>query len=277
MMRKYIPYQAPALSEEGQNVDYKYREFAPDRRLEDYVACYWTVEFRASRGDKLHRILPDGCVDIIFDLGAGFVFDRAFAVGLMTEFATLNFTTDQSLFGIRLYADTARYFIGIPVSELTGYSVSLDRIWGREGVELAEEMSSVHGGISRVIDKVERRLLERLSRIDIGSDGILLTGMRYLYEGRGMLPARSLAEKLGYSERNVRRIFLRELGLSPKELSGIIRFQNTLRELKEGNNRRGYAADALRYGYSDQPHLIHAFKRYYGLTPLQVFKNASME
>ncbi len=191
----------------------------------------------------------------------------------MTEFETLNFTTDQSLFGIRFYADTARYFIGSPVSELNGYRVSLEEIWGREGLEITEDVRSVHG-ISQIIDRIESRLLKLVSRIDYRPNGLLHSGMQHLYAEQGMLSVRSLAEKLGYSERHVRRAFLQELGVGPKELSRIIRYQNILEELNDGK-RKGFADTALRYGYSDQSHFIHTFRRFYGLTPQQVFKNDS--
>lgn len=68
-----------------------------------------------------------------------------------------------------------------------------------------------------------------------------------------------------------RRTFQKELGVSPKELLDILRFQCLLRELYKGIPSR-FTDIALKYGYYDQSYFINNFKRFYGLAPGQVFK-----
>ncbi|OPA80965.1 hypothetical protein BVG16_01045 [Paenibacillus selenitireducens] len=64
---------------------------------------------------KLHRVIPDGCVDIIFDLRSTSFSQGAFVTGLMTSFETMSLTRNYSLFGIRFFADQVRQFIENPV------------------------------------------------------------------------------------------------------------------------------------------------------------------
>lgn len=80
----------------------------------------------------------------------------------------------------------------------------------------------------------------------------------------------SLAEKVNYSERNLRRIFQSELGVSPKELIRIIQFQSLLQELFRGTEAT-FTDVALKYGYYDQSHVIKNFKAYYGVSPRHIF------
>lgn len=267
-MRMYLPFQPPTLQHELLDANYRYREFLPGRNLESYVACYWTVDFYASDQNKLHRIIPDGCVDIIFDLRSPS--KGAFVVGLMTKFETMNLSQSYSLFGIRFFSDTVRRFLKYHVSEFIGYRVLLEDIWGNEAEFMMEEMISATG-ISEIIERVEINLLKFLLLNESKSDGLLQTSMQYMYASQGMISMRSLAEKLSYSERNIRRTFQKELGVSPKELSGIIRFQSLLQGLYRGTQFR-FTDIAVKYGYYDQPHFINNFKRYYGLLPNQVFK-----
>ncbi|MFP3514485.1 AraC family transcriptional regulator, partial [Peribacillus sp. SIMBA_075] len=72
---------------------------------------------------------------------------------------------------------------------------------------------------------IEESLLQLFSMRPIRAGGLLETSMQYIYECRGSMTVGSLAEKVNYSERNLRRIFQNELGVSPKELIRIIQFQ----------------------------------------------------
>ena len=59
-----------------------YREYPPSAVLREYVECYWTrtgdIELPAA-----HRVLPDGCIDIMFDFASNR--DDAFVIGPMTR------------------------------------------------------------------------------------------------------------------------------------------------------------------------------------------------
>ncbi|MEQ2527453.1 helix-turn-helix transcriptional regulator [Bacillaceae bacterium CLA-AA-H227] len=269
-MREYAPIQAPILQSDLLDSNYQYREYSPSRSLKDFVACYWTVDVNASDMNKLHRVIPDGCVDIIFDLKSPSFSRGAFVVGLMTEYEVLNFSAKSSFFGIRFYSDTARQFICYPLSELIGNHVFLEDIWSNKALFLVEEMMSAQG-ISEIIKKVELMLLKFLILNESHTDSLLKSSMDYMYANQGMISIRMLAEKVNYSERNIRRTFQKELGIGPKEFSGVIRFQSLLRELYFDSHSR-FTDIAVKYGYFDQPHLIKSFKRYYGLSPTQIFK-----
>ncbi|MFJ7725275.1 DUF6597 domain-containing transcriptional factor [Neobacillus sp. NPDC097160] len=85
-MRLFRPLQPPILQPEPFHSNYRYQEFLPSKILQPFIACYWTVEFHTSDTNKLHRIVPDGCVDIIFDLKALSSSKGAFVTELMTEY-----------------------------------------------------------------------------------------------------------------------------------------------------------------------------------------------
>ena len=75
-----------------------------------------TLEYRVtSIQAPLHRILPDGCVDIIFNLKARTASASGFVTGLMSRYEAAILTQEQSLFGIRFFAETVRPFIHFPL------------------------------------------------------------------------------------------------------------------------------------------------------------------
>ena len=74
----------------------------------------------------------------------------------------------------------------------------------------------------------------------------------------------------GVSARQLRRLTQHHLGLSPKDFSRIVRFQQVLRAMKSNHN----AAVWLDH-YYDQPHFIREFKKLTGHTP-RAFRNLSV-
>lgn len=93
---------------------------------------------------------------------------------------------------------------------------------------------------------------------------LVYQSMQYIYDHKGNLSITELADKVNISERHLRRAFDRELGLSPKEMLGIVRFQSAQEKLYSGNYS-SLTNLALHYGYYDQSHFAAAFMRYYGL------------
>ena len=68
------------------------------------------------------------------------------------------------------------------------------------------------------------------------------------------------------SRQRLSAAFAGELGLGPKTLAAIGRFQHALREV-EVRPSRPWAEVAEAAGFADQSHLHRAFRRFAGLTP----------
>lgn len=269
LKRIYRPLQPPVIQKGQLQPHYDYREYEPCDGLEPYVACYWTSDFSPTENARLHRIIPDGCIDIIVDRKAPSFTKGAFISELMTSYEVLDLTRPQSLFGIRFFAETIHLFLRDPVSAFRGSPPLLADLWGSEAGLLVEEMMDAPG-IRDMIEVVERKLRRCLHSHSSISEGLLQTSISYLYAAQGNLSIKALAETICYSERNLRRMFQHELGVSPKELSQIIRFQAMLQSLYHTPPAH-LTQLAYTYGYFDQPHFIKEFKRFYGLPPSQVF------
>ncbi|MEH6942689.1 helix-turn-helix transcriptional regulator [Bacillus sp. JJ722] len=264
-MNFFRPIQPPILEADPLDSTYRYREYLPSESLASYVACYWTVDYCGLNTNKLHRIVPDGCVDIIVDLHASSPTKGAFIAGLMTQYKVLNLSEKCSSFGIRFYLDTVDYFLNHSVSEFIGNQVFLEDIWGVDGDYFVKEIISATD-ITEMIVKVESKLLNVLQKNTLKRNCLIQASMHYMFDSKGIISIRSLSEKLCYSERHIRRSFQSELGVSPKEIINIIRFQNILHELKI-DSRPCFTEIAMKYGYYDQSHFCKNFKGLYGVSP----------
>lgn len=265
-LSRFLPVQSPIL-EQTNDEHYQYKEYQPSLDLASYVACFWTVQFDG-QSIKPHRIVPDGCVDLIFDL-IDPANSNAFLSGLMTDYALLSFRSPIKSFGIRFYSDSVSRLMNIPVSEITR-DLSIHDLWGsgsREMLDVMAEMSSVQDQV----DYMEGKLRGRIDGLSYKPESLFEASMYHLFSHRGVITIKELAAIEHYSERTIRRAFKDQLGISPKEMIELVRFQYLLQEFKQGGTPLMNLA--MKYGYYDQSHFSNQFKRYYGIAPSRVLEN----
>ena len=70
--------------------------------------------------------------------------------------------------------------------------------------------------------------------------------------------------------RQLERNFKKFIGLTPKEYSNIVRFQNALNIIKNSSENRSLLDIAFECGYYDHSHLNNEFKRNTGFSPSQL-------
>ena len=80
------------------------------------------------------------------------------------------------------------------------------------------------------------------------------------------MPVSQIAATIGVSERTVRRGVTTAVGLSPKVLARILRFQNTMAHLRSPKPS-DLCSIALACGYADQAHMTREFQQLAGLAP----------
>jgi hypothetical protein len=96
-----------------QTIQMEYREFAVPPLLAFHLLCFWTQTVVGSTGEYLHRVLPDGCIDIVFIND-----DAPVVVGPWTESFVLRLQPDTSILGARLYPGRAPSLLGLPAAEI---------------------------------------------------------------------------------------------------------------------------------------------------------------
>lgn len=237
-----------------------YRESPPSPLLQGMVAAYWGVERAPDSAPLLHRVLPDGCADLICDF-AGALPELRW-VRTMTRAIEVMADGRQDLFGIRFAPGALFPLMATPLSLLTDGSAGFSD-WGTarwrppledwaDAPDFAARCLLADASLLALLPRwrptVTTRLLQRLQRAhDLPSS------------------AAALADEIGAGQRTLQRRFMEHLGVSPRQHLSWLRFERARRLLVLRDRR---AIDvALSAGYSDQAHFVREFRRFAGVTP----------
>jgi len=243
------------------------------------VECFWALESDVP-STQPERILPDGCVELILNFGARFfqhddgelkLQPRSFLVGQMTGPILISPTGPVQLLGIRFHPGGTLPFLRLPLHEITDRVVDL----GGLSSKLERELLSVTSQSPLLTDKVnavEAFLTNQLLNTKENSWLMMLAAR--IVETGGLVAVDRLASDAGISSRQLERRFLREVGLGPKMLGRIIRFQQVFRAVEQCNS--AWAEVAIECGYYDQAHLIRDFNQFARQTPAVLFSNQSV-
>jgi AraC-like DNA-binding protein len=219
------------------------------------IACVWT--HGADAGGHVQRVVPDGCVDLIW-MG-----NRLDVVGPDTTARLAALPPGSRITGIRARPGAARLLLGdLPATELRDLQVGGLDVWG----------ASVRDTVDRLGEFPDRagRILEEFacSRLSEYRPDPALTPVVAALDAPAPPPIPALADTLGLSERQLRRRVTAAVGYGPQTLTGVLRFQ---RATRLGVERGGLAGLAHTAGYADQAHLTREFRRLAGMTPRQYF------
>ncbi|MBW8686643.1 AraC family transcriptional regulator [Chitinophaga rhizophila] len=242
-----------------------YRQFKPHPALSAYIDAYWLVE---GSGNALHtsNILPDGCVDLIFNLDdqcrntEGTITmesEKTYLIGTMTTFKTSCIGPDNKLIGVRFKpAAFSSFFRFAPLHEITDLSIDFK----------PTDIPEINKLRERPVQYLNHYFLNRL----IQPRHNLLDVAREIEQAKGQLPIHELAKRNYITTRQLERHFQRYVGTSPKEFANIIRFRNAHALIKRNKEKRSLLTIAFECGYYDHAHLTNDIKRYTGLTPSQL-------
>jgi AraC-like DNA-binding protein len=223
----------------------RYGEIAPPPALASHVACLWWRRGASS------RVLPDGCVDLVWT-GADVV-----VAGPATRPVVPRVPPGGLKLGVRFRVGAAGAGLGLPAGELLDSSAPLGHIWA-EGDDLAERVAAASGAraqLAVLVGAVARRLAPAAAPDPLVRAAVLDVA-------RPRTQVTELGARLGISERQLRRRFEGAVGYPPKTLARVLRLQRFLGLVGGGGDLARLAAEA---GYADQPHLTRDCTRLAGL------------
>lgn len=85
----------------------------------------------------------------------------------------------------------------------------------------------------------------------------------------GAVRLQDLAHEVGWSRRHLTSTFAAQLGLPPKRVARLTRFEGVVTRLRT-TTRPDLAAMALQHGYCDQAHLGNEVRRFAGISPTEL-------
>lgn len=233
-----------------------YRELPPPRGLERQLACVWRSH------DRAVRVLPDACVDIVWDRS------ELVVAGPATRATQAPATPGQARCGVRFRVGAAGAGLRVPASELLDQRVPLRELWARRARRLEDRLAAAPT-IEAALDALVEGVADAL---DPRPDPLVRQAALELTRGSSLAQVCRLVE-LG--ERQLRRRFHDAVGYGPATLVRVQRFQRFLSAAEEAPETplARLAADA---GYADQAHLTRESRRLAGVSPAALVLEGAM-
>lgn len=237
-----------------------YVEYQPHIALSSYIDAYWTVTTGRLSQPAVSRILPDGAVDLICNLGDT-VFsgqqvkrlqpEQVHLIGTMTTYSDSWVPAYSRLVGIRFKPGAFAAF----------YNMSLNGT-ADECMLFERELLNLKLTEPGFTDRLNQYFLRRLS----GKSLLLQHIIGSIIQHNGNMRVAQLAQEHYLTPRQLERHFKEQVGVSAKAFSGIVRFRAAWRKMRVTPDT-DMALLAEECGYYDQSHFSNDVKRYTGLPP----------
>ncbi len=283
----------------------EYREYQPAMALRRVVRCYWSLsgDSDTAFGDP-EPALPDGSPELIFNRADPFLAvdahgartpqPRAILVGQITAPFTVVPTGAIDLVAVRfepagasllcdhlagltdgwcdVQALTAAH-VGTALQHLCDALPTRTRLYASTHLTPATDAGSTwtDAQVTDVRLAMLNDALMALMAVRPAIDPDVDTAVRAILDSHGTLSLDALASSLGRSMRHLQRRFATHVGISPKQLARIRRFQRVFGAWRD--DPRSLSRVAAECGYHDQPHLIRDFRDFAGRAPAAFLAN----
>ncbi|MBV9265135.1 MAG: helix-turn-helix transcriptional regulator [Acidobacteriaceae bacterium] len=229
--------------------------------------CLWTQSVARFGTSYAHRVLPDGCIDVVFMND-----EPPVVVGPYVESFIAHLPPGTSIIGARFRPGCAASLLGHPASALLNQSVALDALWKRAAC--TDFVSLVHesSGVAAKLVALEAALLSRIPQAK-PVDREVAVGIKWLAnhpEGR----VEELSGWIGMSSRQFRRRFSAAVGYCPKIFQEVLRFQYLLNLAAAARHQARFADLSAEAGYADQAHMTRQVHRFSDVPPTDLFDSA---
>lgn len=251
-----------------------YKVFTPSTELQPFIKCFWSLEGEKQEEPVRQRVVPDGCMEMIFhygdhyqqffDDGSSMVQPRCFIFGQITRYIEIAPTGVTGIISARFHPEGLTPFLDREVSGLQDKAVDLEELFGEKGLRMGQEVLALPDNEQR-IQAIESFLLPILEQPQ-ATDNVARSCMEVILQSQGQLGMQELAGKLNLNRRSMERRFTSAIGMSPKQLARVVRLQATLKML-ERKEFTSLTSLAYENGYYDQAHFIKDFREFTGMSP----------
>lgn len=225
-------------------------EWGPRESLARHVDCVW-----AERSSRDEPLLPDAAVELVWS-GTGL-----FVRGADTRPHAVGSFPERTFVVVRFRPGAGAGVLGLHGTELADARVGVSALWGCGEMERLESRLAACTSAAQAAELLEDIVAARVSEPPDPAVEAVVAALR-----SPNVRVAALADRIGVSERQLRRRCTAALGYGPKTLGCILRFQR-FRAMAAARTGVGLAELAAEAGCADQPHLTRECVRFAGRTP----------
>jgi len=245
-----------------------YQEHQPHCQLLPFIETYWTSSGFAE-GQEVFRILPDGCVDILFSfvespVENGLTPFIPYIIGTMTSYSNVYYNGHVSMLGIRFRPAGITAFTRVSIDSFTNQRVDINLVETLFDAAFYDFLSEKKSTIER-IRHINTYFLQKLP-FAFQPEQQIVCAVDLIRATKGQLSLAEIAKKVCLSPRHFERKFKSAIGVTPKMFSKIVKFESALAFLKEHKNESVFSV-AIHCCYYDHAHITKDFQVLSGSTP----------
>lgn len=237
------------------------QDFYQEIYLKQGISHFYTYHIDA---DKPLRTVPDGCIDLFFEFEDGKM--DGYVCGTRLTYACEDQNGKNEVFGVRFMPGVQPELFNTTMKNLVNKKVPIKNLL-KGDCDWLDKLQREDDFFQRIRVFLEAYTKAEKRRVKpFGKKELVLSIKQMVYDTDGKIKISKMQENTGYSERYINKVFLEEMGLSPKKFCKIIQFQRALEFLNYGDPDK--MTDAAVYlEYYDQPQFIRDFTKYAGITP----------
>lgn len=261
-----------------------YQRYKPHSALESLVKFYWTLEVPFDINNHKQKIIPDGCIEMTFNLGdkikrytsdTEFIFNpNAMVMGQLTKSYYIEPVGNVDTIAICFYPHGFTNFVNIPLENLVDKETPIQNIFNEVQANRLEQSIIKATSTKERIEIIETFLLNKLNE-EVTIEKIVKTTVNALLTTKGSTPINIILKDNLSKRRQLERHFKKQIGISPKQLSKVIRLHATLQMLVS-QKPETLTDIAYENEYFDQNHFIKDFKEFVGITPKEFLGDETM-
>lgn len=257
-----------------------YLTYGPGPPLSEFVDYFWL--FDGGQAPRKERIVPSGTSELVINLRDDEIrihhpahskqhrrLSGAVLSGTYSSILVVDAMQHESMLGVHFKPGGTFPFLGALASELTDTHADLADLWGRPANQLRERLCDALTPRHR-FQIMEEVLTGRLRCSRKGHAAVETALNKFGPSGTGA-SVRDVARDVGLCQRQFRKVFADQVGLTPKVFCRILRFQR-VRTMADRIEKPDWARIASTCGYFDQSHLINDFQEFSGFSPTEYLR-----
>ncbi|SHN21609.1 helix-turn-helix domain-containing protein [Mucilaginibacter sp. OK098] len=247
----------------------KYVKYKPDKLLEKHIDFYWVLQTDSKYKPIKVPLFADACSDIFINLGGSPASFNGYAAlqpglvyigGVSTSSCFVTSFPDSAFVGIRFKPGGLLVFYRLPLVEIVDQIVEFQD----------KDLALIADPDELLPERLDQLFLSKKNQADLFSP--ITEAVNYY---KGQISVDLLAQNCNISTRTLERLFYINLGISPKEFIGIVKFRRALKILQEAHSKGKLLEIALEMGYYDHAHLTREIKKHSGLPPSAIWPGPS--
>ncbi|HAY3501315.1 helix-turn-helix transcriptional regulator [Elizabethkingia anophelis] len=245
-----------------------YQEFKPDITLSKYIDCFW-IDNGTCKSKMIKKIIPDGCVDIIVNLGDQFNIisedfnvanEQVILAGPMSKIKYSESSNNNNLIGIRFKPFGLHAFFDF--DDLYKFQNKTILLNSRRFVPDFKKLDT-----NKVIQNLTIFFYQKLK-----NESHYIQNIIHNLNFEKPLEVTKIAQENYTTIKTMQRHFLKYAGISLKSYFAIMKIQKA-KELINQNIFHSLADIFYGLNYYDNAHFTKEFLRITGNTPQEYHKN----